>query len=612
MKKLFGLHHHHTRLYIVMCFIPISIFSCIHYHKSNYFLALGLLVSAITFAYSFLRLGKNGICENTKHFIIISMWCNLAMASYILGIHGIIYVFPCIIALFFLKPIRTAIIISLISVLIFLVLIPSEGSLIISLRLFTTMALTIVFTAFFAYSSRFQQQALDNELRKEPLTNMQNRHAFNEWLNNCINESSVKSITLLQIDLDNFRTVNENFGFDAGDKMIQQLASKLLLLLKNDITLQKASFNFIAHFSGDVFAIGMVNLPSNTDMEPLTSNLQLMVSQLKVTRNHSTVISSSIGIAQADRVLGEFPNIIGNVDSALRQAKMHGKNKIKKFDKTFTSILAERKTIAKELPEALKANQFHMAFMPIYKDSPSNIIGAELLLRCDRKEMEGIGPDKYIPIAESCGLIIKIDYWVLEESFKIISSTPMLNLPLIEFYSINISSNQLHNDDFITDIKQLVIKYEIITDLIKLEITETSLVEADYRAVDTLIQLKRLGFHLSLDDYGTGFTSFNQLKKYPLDSLKIDKSFVSGDNDNNAPIEGMADVILSIANLYNFKVIAEGVETEAQYLKLKESGCHYFQGYFFSHPLPIKEYVNLLAHTASYIVAKPVEDKLIQ
>lgn len=130
---------------------------------------------------------------------------------------------------------------------------------------------------------------------------------------------------------------------------------------------------------------------------------------------------------------------------------------------------------------------------------------------------------------------------------------------------------------------------------IKFEITETSLIETDLQAIETIVELKRLGFKLSLDDYGTGFTSFNQLKKYPLDSLKIDRSFVSGDTENKEPVKGMSQVIISIAKLYNFDVIAEGIETPEQFFDLKASGCQYFQGYWFSKPLSLKAFVHLLS-----------------
>ncbi len=235
-----------------------------------------------------------------------------------------------------------------------------------------------------------------------------------------------------------------------------------------------------------------------------------------------------------------------------------------------------------------------MVFMPIFRNDNKTIAGAELLLRCDRKELSKYGPDKFIPIAENYGLILQIDFWVLNESFKIITNNVMLRLPSVEFYSINISSHQLHNKEFIPCIQKIIKKFDIDPNIIELEITETSLIDTDLQAIETLISLRRIGFKLSLDDFGTGFTSFNQLKKYPLNCLKIDRSFVSGDMENTTPHIRMSLVILSIAKLYNYSVIAEGVETEKQYLELKDNGCLYFQGYWFSKPISLKEFVSLL------------------
>lgn len=526
------------------------------------------------------------------------MWCNLAMASYTMGIHGIIYTFPCIIALFFLKPIKTSITISLISISFFLSLTLVHGDELINLRIMASMVLTVAFTAFFAYSSRFQQRALDSELRRDPLTGMRNRYAFNEWLEECKKSSEINTLTIIQLDLDNFKIINDTLGFDVGDRVLKEIATQIQSLIQTSPIRPLSSSIYKARCSGDVFIIGIANLRPEGDVNRFTTSLQQIISQLTLTDDHSVQLTSSIGVVHELRKSGEFLNLIGNADIALRKAKKHGKNNIVVFNEAFSSILGEQKNIALEISKALQHNEFHMVFMPIYKHNSTSIIGAELLLRSDRTLLKTIGPDKYIPVAEYCGLINQIDFWVLNESFKIIAATPMLTISSVEFYSINISSHQLHNKDFIPHITGLINTYKITPNLIKLEITETSLIEADLKAIDTLVMLKRLGFHLSLDDYGTGFTSFNQLKKYPLDSLKIDKSFVSGDAAMSTNQLGMAGVIISIAKLYDYKVIAEGVETQEQYLMLKDIGCQYFQGYLFSKPLNLKEFMFLLSHNS--------------
>jgi diguanylate cyclase (GGDEF)-like protein len=596
MTKVLGLNQLHSRLFLLLIFIPVSIFSYVHYLKENYILSLALACTSIVFLINFKRIHNNNISSGSKASIIISMWCCLGLASYFIGIHGIFYVFPSIAGLFFLVSIRVALLISIPSVFIFLALTMLHGEPPETLKLVTSFLLTITFTAYSAHFSRQQQSALDLESKKDPLTGLANRHAFNEWLNDCRPNVDINSITSINVDIDNFRIVNDAFGFETGDKLIQQLAKKLTNIIEEDLIVNSAQSVYVARFSGDEFAIGLTNLCTNLDISLFLERIKLAVVQLDVVLEHSIKISASIAVVRTERLNDKFENIIDNISITLKQAKQLGKSNVKVFDELLSKQLKEQKYIAKELVTALKKNQFHMVFMPIFRSNNKTIAGAELLLRCDRKELEKYGPDKFIPIAESCGLIEQIDFWVLNNSFKTIANTDMLRVSNVEFYSINISSHQLHNKEFVYRIQKMLNEYSIDPKIIELEITETSLVETDLQAIDMLVSLKRIGFRLSLDDFGTGFTSFNQLKKYPLNCLKIDRSFVSGDKENKIPLIGMSLVILSIAKLYNFTVIAEGVETEQQYLELKKHGCLYFQGYWFSKPLSVKDFVYMLVH----------------
>ncbi|MGB2740896.1 MAG: EAL domain-containing protein [Cognaticolwellia sp.] len=595
MTQLFGLHHRHYRFYLLLCFLPVTIFAYIHYLKGNYLLTSTLIFASLAFAISFIKIRQNNISQRYKVLITVAMWCCLATASYSVGIHGIYYSFPSIVALFFLMPIRTSLIISVPSAFIFLALTILHGEPLLTLKLLTSLLLTIIFTAFFSYFAKYQQDAVGLASRKDHLTKIASRHAFNEWLNAAYATTKVKSITIIHLDIDYFGTVNDTYGFEVGDKAIQEFALRLTEIVESNSTVKKSRSYLLARFSGDVFTIGMTNLPKDVSVIPLVSLLQQVGSELFVLDDHSTSLSVSAGVVHTERVDGRFSNIIDNTEFSLRQAKKLGRKSVQIFDDNITQQLKEQKHIAQELSKAINNNQFHMLFMPIYRDKDKTIAGAELLIRCDREELINYGPDKYITIAEDCGLIEQIDYWVLKESFDLIANNPILRMPSIEFYSINISSHQLHNAEFVGYMTHLSEKFNVAPSLIELEITETCLVDADMKAIETLLALKRLGFKLSLDDFGTGYTAFNQLKKYPLDCLKIDKSFVSGDQEIEVPLTGMSDVILSIAKLYELKVIAEGVETEEQYLKLKAQGCHYFQGYWLSKPISLKKYIALLS-----------------
>jgi diguanylate cyclase (GGDEF)-like protein len=592
------LNQRHSRLFLLLCFIPVSIFSFVQYLKGNYLLALSLVIASIVFAINFKKIRNNYINKRCITTIIISMWCCLALASYYIGLHGVFYAFPSIAGLFFLVSIRVALLISIPSTFILLALTMLHGEPPETLKLFTSFMLTIIFTAYSAYFSKEQQDAVDKESKKDPLTGVANRHAYNKWLNDCHLNNDINSITSVNLDIDNFRIINDTFGFETGDKLIQQLAGKMLDVIESSPTVKGAKSHYLTRFSGDAFVIGLTNLPEELDIMQFIDGLKSAVNQLTIVSGNSTKIYASVAVVRTNRLNGKFSNVIDNIDITLKQAKQLGKNNVQIFDESLGQQFIEQKYIANELTQAIKNDQFHMVFMPIFRNDKNTIAGAELLLRCDREELAKYGPDKFIPIAENYGLIEEIDFWVLNESFKIIANTEMLRISSIEFYSINISSKQLQNKNFVYRIQEMLDKYEIDPYKIELEITETSLVETDLQATDMLISLRRIGFKLSLDDFGTGFTSFNQLKKFPLNCLKIDRSFVSGDMENKSPLIGMSLVILSIAKLYNFNVIAEGVETEQQYLELKNNGCLYFQGYWFSKPISLKDFVFLLAHTS--------------
>lgn len=595
MSQMFGLHQRHTRLFILLCFFPVMSFSVIHYLQENYYLSLILLITACFFAVNFTRLKRTEITLKSRIGIIFAMWSCLAVAIYYVGVYGFLYVFPTLIGVFFLLPVRASLLLSIPSALIFLVLVHLYGETMLAIKLFAPIVLTVIFTAFFAYYSKYQQLAIGEESKKDPLTRMANRHAFNEWLNQCRARDEIISITSIHFNIDNFRIINDTYGFTLGDKVIQQVAKELTKVLNRYFNLNHPSSHFIARFSGDIFTVGLTNLPTQYNLLPLVNLCKEAVHNLNVIPESVLSLTTSVSIVSTTRTDGEFINAIESIDAALRYDKKLGKNSLQIFDESNEAQLQDQKYIALELHQALSKGQFYLTFMPIYHGESKAIIGAELLIRSHREELARIGPDKFIPIAESCGLIDQIDYWVIQESFKIIATNEILKLPQIEFYSINISSHQLRNKNFVSFISQQLIENQIDPKLIELELTETSLIETDLQAIETLVLLKRLGLKLSLDDFGTGFTSFNQLKKYPLDCLKIDRSFVSGDKDNLTPLAGMSDVILSIAKLYKFKVIAEGVETLEQFQKLKVSGCHYFQGYLFSKPLKLKDFVYLLS-----------------
>lgn len=266
-------------------------------------------------------------------------------------------------------------------------------------------------------------------------------------------------------------------------------------------------------------------------------------------------------------------------------AKKEGKNRYKMFNESISKDIFFRKQTAEKLKNAIVDDAFQLNFMPIIDAKSLEIISVEVLIRTNAPLLKGVGPDSFIQIAEEFNLIKHIDLWVIEATFKqIVKERALLNrIPLI--FCINISAVELHNPDFVVQLKALLDLYQISPNIIELELTETSLVETDLMSISTLKAINALGVKLTLDDFGTGYTAFSQLINYPVDCLKIDKSFIENLHSNDDTTATMIKAIISIAKSYQLKTIGEGIEQRQQYEFLVEHGCDMIQGYLFAKPM---------------------------
>jgi EAL domain-containing protein (putative c-di-GMP-specific phosphodiesterase class I) len=270
------------------------------------------------------------------------------------------------------------------------------------------------------------------------------------------------------------------------------------------------------------------------------------------------------------------------------EAKRNGRNRFEFYSEEIAKKLRERHHISENLKLALQQNLFSLVYMPLYDCETLEVVGIEVLLRYEKLILEGIGPDLFIPVAEKTNLIKEIDLWVIENSI----------IDLIELQSkdnfkgklcINISGVELQNELFPTQVRALFEKYHVVPSTIEFEITETAFVLNSEKSIVILEELRNLGVSLALDDFGTGYTAFSQLIHYPADCLKIDRSFVDALFSNSAPLNKMVPIIKSLAELYELRVVAEGVETKEQLEYLQSIGCDWVQGYFLSRPLPLFE-----------------------
>lgn len=444
------------------------------------------------------------------------------------------------------------------------------------------------------------RRSLEKSSMEDPLTGIYNRRGLNRWL---VDEFVCHdtSIVIFYIDIDNFKRVNDSYGHVVGDALIQSLCQNINLAIEHigfELSSSKLKHNF-TRLSGDEFVVIFKGMNSSV-VEQFAKRLLQYISDPLEVGGRRIKINASIGIAYNDKRCPSPEVLIGNADAAMYQSKKLGKNQFHIFDQSLSNQVRMHKHISDGLRTAIDKNLFRLVFMPIYEGKSIHIVGVEVLLRCDAEDLRGIGPEVYIPIAEEFGLINEIDLWVIEQSFLMISSVP--NDERIS-YSINISSMELHNKLFIGHVQSLLKKYNIQSQNILFEITETSLIDADTQSVQFLQRLRAIGIRLALDDFGTGYTAFTQLLEYPVQYLKIDRSFIDQIDVVNASGTSMVDAIVSIARSYDLEVVAEGVESKAQIDYMNALDCEYLQGYYLSEPISWQELILLLSN-------KPVLDVL--
>lgn len=427
-----------------------------------------------------------------------------------------------------------------------------------------------------------QRNILKKISATDALTKQLNRRGISSWVSSKLLIFLPNSpLTMFYFDLDDFKKVNDSYGHRVGDELLVGFCMRLSQYLATHHSGHQYAF---ARLSGDEFTLVFKNLASNA-IEPICEDILANLERPLNLEQHDISVHLSIGIAQSDIDTHNFEDLMAKADAAMYLAKKQGKNRFQVFDESVANAIYRRKRIAEKLRRALDNNQFHLLFMPIFETKSLETKCCEVLLRCNSPEMEGTGPEEFVPIAEDFNLIIDIDMWVIEATFKLIEKQSRLLNENPMIFCINISSGELHNMQFVKNVEALLYKYSIDPACIEFEITETSLIETDERSISILHQLSKLGFKLALDDFGTGYTAFTQLISYPVDSLKIDKSFISGIEvcDNNKAT--MVNAIFSIAQSYQLTTIAEGIETLAQYHYLREQHCDYMQGYWYSKPL---------------------------
>ncbi|ADE11899.1 EAL domain-containing protein [Sideroxydans lithotrophicus] len=421
----------------------------------------------------------------------------------------------------------------------------------------------------------------------DPLTHLPNRRLLVDRLQHALASStrSGREGALLFIDLDNFKTLNDTLGHDIGDLLLQQVALRLASCVREGDT--------VARLGGDEFVVMLEELSEQTleaaaQTESIGEKILLTLNQPYLLAAHEYRNSPSIGATLFGNKPQSIEELLKQADIAMYQAKKAGRNTLRFFDPQMQETVIARALLERELSKALENDQFQLYYQ-IQMTDLNEPFGAEALIRWIHPERGLIPPNHFIPLAEEVGLILPIGLWVLDTACNQIkiweknASTRELVL------AVNVSARSFFQDDFVTQIQTVLQRHAINPKRLKLEITESMMLNSIEQTIEKMNALKKLGVQFAMDDFGTGYSSLQYLKRLPLDQLKIDQSFVR-DIATDSSDKAIVTTIVAMAHSLNLDVIAEGVETEQQRQLLIESGCSQYQGYLFGKPAPIRQF----------------------
>ena len=436
------------------------------------------------------------------------------------------------------------------------------------------------------------EEQLDFLAHHDPLTGLPNRLLLSARLQHSLDVAHRDggTLALLVLDLDRFKDVNDSYGHSAGDALLQQVAERLTNRLRGADT--------VTRLGGDEFAVLLENLAQPQDAARVAMEVIDILSEPWRLANDAEVrLGASLGISLFPEHGQTAEDLLQQADAALYQAKSEGRGRFQYFSADLTQAARSRIELESRLRRAITDQQLRVYYQPQIAIPSGHIIGAEALVRWQDPERGLIPPGHFIPVAEETGLISAIGEWVLRETCRQGQEWRDAGLPPLTL-AVNLSAHQLHHGDLAATVLQVLNDTGFPAEWLELELTESALMQREAEAVTILERLRGLGLHLAMDDFGTGYSSLAYLRRFPLDVLKIDKSFVDDLPQQREAME-IAATIIAMGHTLGLKVLAEGVETPEQLAFLQLKGCDRYQGYLTSPPIPAPAFVTLLMKMAN-------------
>lgn len=420
----------------------------------------------------------------------------------------------------------------------------------------------------------------------DALTGLPNRHLLQDRVEQALVHDArrQRQMAVLFIDLDHFKMINDSLGHDIGDLLLKAVANRLKFCVRTEDT--------VARQGGDEFIVVLNSIAESLDAAKVAQKILDSLMQPFYIHGNELHIGGSIGIAVFPNDGGTAETLLRNSDVAMYHAKENGRNNYQFFTDELNKSAYERHTLSLDLRYAMERNELILHYQPVMDMPNHQLYGLEALLRWRHPVHQLISPDKFINLAEETGLIIPIGEWVLKTVCMQIKAWQNQGY-YVPRIAINLSARQFRDKDLISNISQILKETGVDAKYISLEITESMLIDNIEKVVETLSRLHAMGLHISIDDFGTGYSSLSYLKKFPIHTLKIDRSFVrdivTDKNDRT-----IVAAIIAMAHSLELDVIAEGIEIEEQLAFLTEQKCNHYQGYYFSKPVPALEIESML------------------
>ncbi|CAN2041074.1 diguanylate cyclase [Candidatus Magnetomoraceae bacterium gMMP-15] len=429
------------------------------------------------------------------------------------------------------------------------------------------------------------EKDLKHQAYHDALTNLPNRQLFNDRLEKALAHAKrhKQSLAVIFLDLDKFKNINDTLGHNIGDILLQETAKRLKNCCRSEDT--------VARLGGDEFTFILEELKNGAnDAVEIAQRIVTSFSEPFNIKEHEIICSTSIGVTVYPDDGEDAETLIKNADMAMYKAKDQGRNKYEIYTKSMKKAVLRQAVLENSLWRALKNKEFRIYYQPKVNIKTGLMTGMEALVRWQRDDYL-LSPDKFIAFAENTGVIIPLGEWVLKTACQQAKTWHDTGYSLS--VAVNLSVKQFQDQNLVSQIKNILKKTSLAPEYLNLEITENIFMQNKDRAIKIITELSEIGLRISIDDFGTGFSSLNCLKRFPLNELKIDRSFVKN-IPNNSEDMAIAEAILSLAHSLNLKVVAEGVEKNEQLEFMNLHGCDEIQGYLFSKPLQAEEFTELL------------------